>query len=101
VFQLDSWSGIPEEGEDPEWIELHHGNVALLLFRLEGERVQGAPVTHLPWVYVDDVDAHFAHAKANGAAIASEIEQQGYRAYAAEDLEGRRWTFVQARPTMA
>jgi hypothetical protein len=30
----------------------------------------------------------------------SEIEQRGYRAYTAEDLEGRRWTFLQARPTM-
>jgi uncharacterized glyoxalase superfamily protein PhnB len=101
AFQLDSWSGIPEEGEDPEWIELHHGNVALLLFRLEGESVQDAPVTHVPWVYVDDVDAHFAHAKANGATITSEIQQQGFLAYTAEDLEGRRWTFAQARPTMA
>jgi uncharacterized glyoxalase superfamily protein PhnB len=99
-FQLGSWSGIPAEGEDPSWIELHHGNVAVLLFRLEGERPQNAPVTHMPWVYVDDVDAHFANAKAAGAPIVSEIEQHGYRAYTAEDLEGRRWTFVQARPTM-
>jgi uncharacterized glyoxalase superfamily protein PhnB len=101
TFQLDSWSGIPAEGEDPEWIELHHGNVALLLFRLDGQSARDAPVTHVPWVYVDDVDAHFAHAKAAGATIASEIHQHGYRAYTAEDLEGRRWTFVQARPTMA
>ena len=101
VFQLRSWSGIPAEGEDPRWIELHHGNVALLLFRLEGPPAEDAPVTHAPWAYVDDLDAHFEHAKAAGATIVSEIEQQGYRAYAAEDLEGRRWTFAQARPTMA
>jgi uncharacterized glyoxalase superfamily protein PhnB len=101
VFQLGSWSGIPAEGEDPEWIELHQGNVAILLFRLERQRAEEAPVTHEPWVYVEDVDAHFAHAKAAGATIASEIQQRGYRAYSAEDLEGHRWTFVQARPTMA
>jgi uncharacterized glyoxalase superfamily protein PhnB len=101
VFQLGSWSGIPAEGEDSSWIELHHGNVAVLLFRLDGQRVQDAPVTHVPWVYVDDLDAHFAHAKAAGAPIVSGIEQHGYRAYTAEDLEGHRWTFVQARPTMA
>jgi uncharacterized glyoxalase superfamily protein PhnB len=100
VFQLGSWSGIPQEGEEPQWIELHHGNVALILFRLEGQRPDG-PVTHVPWVYVDDLDAHFEHARAAGATIVSDIEQQGYRAYAAEDLEGRRWTFSQARPTMA
>ena len=100
VFQLGSWSGIPAEGDDASWIELHHGNVAVLLFRLDGHRVRGAPVTHVPWAYVDDVDAHFEHARAAGATIVSEIEQHGYRAYAAEDLEGHRWTFVQARPTM-
>jgi uncharacterized glyoxalase superfamily protein PhnB len=54
----------------------------------------------MPWVYVPDLDAHFAHAEAEGATIAAGIHQQGYRAYTAEDLEGRRWTFAQARPTM-
>jgi uncharacterized glyoxalase superfamily protein PhnB len=101
AFQLGSWSGIPDEGDQPEWIELHHGNVAVLLFPLEGRRPDDAPVTHMPWAYVDDLDAHFAYAKAAGATIVSDIHQQGYRAYTAEDLEGHRWTFAQARPTMA
>jgi uncharacterized glyoxalase superfamily protein PhnB len=55
----------------------------------------------MPWVYVDELDAHFAHATGAGATIISEIRQRGYRAYTAEDLEGHRWTFAQARPTMA
>jgi uncharacterized glyoxalase superfamily protein PhnB len=101
VFQLGSWSGIPAESEQPDWIELHHGNVALLLFRAEGKPVRDAPTTHMPWAYVDDLDAHFAHAKGAGATIVSAIQQRGYRAYTAEDVEGRPWTFVQARPTMA
>ena len=101
VFQLGSWSGIPTEDEDSSWIELHHGNVAILLFGLDGQRPEGVPVTHMPWAYVDDVDAHLAHAQAAGATIVSGIEQHGYRAYTAEDLEGHRWTFAQARPTMA
>ena len=96
VFQLRSWTDILET-EEGTWIELHHGNVAILLF--EGER-DGAS-TDMPWVYVDDLDAHFAHAQAEGATIVKEIHQQGYRAYEAEDLEGRRWTFAQARPTMS
>ena len=96
VFELDSWSPVVE-GEEGTWIELHHGNVAILLFRQEGER---AAFTDMPWVYVDDLDAHFEHAKAKGATIVKEIHQIGYRAYEAEDLEGRRWTFAQARPTM-
>jgi uncharacterized glyoxalase superfamily protein PhnB len=101
VFQLGSWSGIPSEGEDATWIELHHGNVAVLLFPRDGRPLEDAPVTHTPWVYVDDLDAHFAHTETAGAKIVSGIEQHGYRAYTAEDLEGRPWTFVQARPTMA
>jgi uncharacterized glyoxalase superfamily protein PhnB len=51
-------------------------------------------------VYVDDVDAHFAHASAHGATIVSPVHQYGYRAYVAEDLEGHRWTFAQAPPSM-
>jgi uncharacterized glyoxalase superfamily protein PhnB len=101
VFQFGSWSGIPAEGDEAGWIELHHGDVAVLLFGLDGKPAQDAPVTHMPWAYVDDVDAHFAHAKAAGAKIVSGIQQQGYRAYTAEDLGGHRWTFAQARPTMA
>jgi uncharacterized glyoxalase superfamily protein PhnB len=101
VFQLGSWSGIPREGEGLDWIELHHGNVSVILFRLEGEPSQDGPVTHMAWAYVDDVDAHLEHAKASGATIVSEIEQHGFRAYTAEDLGGHRWTFAQARPTMA
>jgi uncharacterized glyoxalase superfamily protein PhnB len=101
VFQLGSWSGIPSEGEDATWIELHHGNVAVLLFPRDGRPLEDAPVTHTPWVYVDDLDAHFAHTETAGAKIVSGIKQHGYRAYTAEDLEGRPWTFVQARPTMA
>jgi uncharacterized glyoxalase superfamily protein PhnB len=97
VFQLRSWTGILETGEGT-WIEFHHGNVAILLFQREGEREGASP--DVPWVYVDDLDAHFEHAKSEGATVVSEIHQQGYRAYAAEDLEGRRWTFAQARPTM-
>ena len=96
VFQLRSWTDILET-EEGTWIEFHHGNVAILLF--EGGR-DGAS-TDMPWVYVDDLDAHFAHAQAEGATIVKEIHQQGYRAYEAEDLEGRRWTFAQARPTMS
>jgi uncharacterized glyoxalase superfamily protein PhnB len=101
VFQLGSRSGIPAEGEDAPWIELHHGDVAILLFGLDGQTVAHSPVTHAPWVYVDDLDAHFAHTESAGATIVSGIEQQGFRAYTAEDLEGRRWTFAQARPTMS
>jgi uncharacterized glyoxalase superfamily protein PhnB len=46
--------------------------------------------------YVDDIDAHFDRAKANGATILSPLEQgQEGRRYRAEDIEGHRWMFMQ------
>jgi uncharacterized glyoxalase superfamily protein PhnB len=48
-------------------------------------------------VYVDDVDAHCARARAAGAEIIEEPEDQVYgeRRYAAADPEGHRWYFGQ------
>jgi uncharacterized glyoxalase superfamily protein PhnB len=101
AFQLTSpRARIPAEGERPGWIELRVGDVPILVFRLDGSPPATTPVTHAVWVFVDDLDAHFAHAKAAGAAIVSEIHQHGFRAYEAADIEGHRWTFAQARPTM-
>jgi len=47
-------------------------------------------------VLVDDVDAHFARARAGGATIASEPADQEYgmRSYRAIDPEGHRWIFA-------
>ena len=48
-------------------------------------------------MYVEDVDAHFAHARDAGATIHAEPEDQAYgdRRYDAEDPEGHRWSFAQ------
>jgi uncharacterized glyoxalase superfamily protein PhnB len=54
-----------------------------------------------PWVIdghfiaVDDLDAHYAHARAAGATILREPEDPGigHRIYTAEDPEGHRWMF--------
>jgi len=54
-------------------------------------------VTQGLYVYVDNVDAHFARARAAGATIHSELQDMfwGDRTYVAGDLEGHRWTFAQ------
>jgi uncharacterized glyoxalase superfamily protein PhnB len=46
-------------------------------------------------VYVHDVDAHYAHAVAEGADITMELDDAffGERRYEATDLEGHRWHF--------
>lgn len=52
--------------------------------------------TQLIYVYVDDVDAHFQQAKAAGAEIVTEPEDQFYgdRSYRVRDPEGHAWSFA-------
>jgi uncharacterized glyoxalase superfamily protein PhnB len=47
------------------------------------------------YLVVEDADAHHDRAKAAGAEIVSELQDQdhGSRDYAARDLEGNRWFF--------
>ena len=48
-------------------------------------------------VYVHDIDAHYAHAVAEGADITMPVEDAFYgeRRYEATDLEGHRWHFAE------
>lgn len=47
------------------------------------------------FIYLDDVDGHYARAKAAGAAIVQEITDQDYgRTYWARDPEGHDWFFT-------
>ncbi len=66
------------------------------------------PGTDNPWdtakqgiyVYVADVDAHYARAKAAGAEIVMELEDTDYgsRGYSVRDLEGHLWSFGTYHP---
>jgi uncharacterized glyoxalase superfamily protein PhnB len=58
-------------------------------------RLGGA--TQSLYVYVDDVDKHYEHAKKAGAKIIREPQDQFYgdRNYGAEDPEGHQWYFAQ------
>jgi uncharacterized glyoxalase superfamily protein PhnB len=105
VFGFEAPSALPE-GDDPltdeeygfPWIELHAGNASVVIEPLEGP-ADHARVTHVPWVFVDDLEGHLARAREHGAEIAQEIARTGFTSYGALDLEGRRWRFAQARPT--
>jgi uncharacterized glyoxalase superfamily protein PhnB len=99
AFSLGPPDEFTSEDHEHSWIEFRIGNSSVMLFQLDGVRDQNAPATHAPWVYVDDLDAHFEQARSGGATILSPIKQDGYRAYQAADLEGNRWIFAQARPT--
>lgn len=59
----------------------------------------GGSSTQSLYVMVDDVDEHFAHARANGATIITEPENaHGHRRYLAADPEGHHWQFWTALP---
>jgi uncharacterized glyoxalase superfamily protein PhnB len=65
-------------------------------------REVGGANTQTLFVYVNDVDAHFARARAAGASIVSELETKSYgddygtnRSYELEDLDGHHWWFAQ------
>ncbi len=53
--------------------------------------------TSLVYVIVDDVDGHYARAKAAGAQIIDEPKDQsyGYRHYGCADPQGHEWWFAQ------
>jgi uncharacterized glyoxalase superfamily protein PhnB len=103
AFGFESPDPLPE-GPDPlpegeyghPWIEFRVGHASLMVFKAEAG--PAGPPTHEVWVAVDDLDAHLARAQARGAKVVQPIRQTGFRAYVAEDPEGRRWTIAQARP---
>jgi uncharacterized glyoxalase superfamily protein PhnB len=99
AFGFETTTSLPDEdSEGFTWIEIRIGNGAIMLYPAVGETTG---VTHQPFVYVDDVEAHLATASASGATIVEPIKHHGFKAYVAEDPEGRRWTFAQARSTMS
>jgi uncharacterized glyoxalase superfamily protein PhnB len=107
AFGFESPDPLPE-GDDPlpetehghPWIEFRVGNSSLIIFRLING-FSSIPSRHLPWVYVDDIEKHFQRAESEGAVIVEKLDSPwGLPMYTAADLEGNRWTFAQARPTM-
>jgi uncharacterized glyoxalase superfamily protein PhnB len=99
AFGFTPAGALPEDDDTHGWIEFDVGNCSVILFTLD-DAANASAVTHVPWVFVDDLDAHLARTQASGATIVQPVHQHGYRAYVAADLEGHRWTFAQARPTM-
>lgn len=67
----------------------------------------GRPDPSNPWtttpgvyVYVRDIDPHYARARAAGATIVRELHDTSYgaREYSAKDLEGQLWSFGTYHP---
>lgn len=102
------------DGEDGvvEHSELTYGEALMMIGDERRQQTLGRPMvsplsagnrcTQALMLFVDDVDAHCAHAKANGAQIAYEPKTTDYgedywtdRSYGCLDLEGHFWWFCQ------
>lgn len=97
VFQLEPTTDIPGQEGDPDhtWIEFRIGTSFIALWG------GGGPTgSDSPFIYVDDLDAHFKHTEASGATVVSPIIEHGFRSYTAADCEGRHWVFAQSGPRL-
>ena len=84
------------------WLELGDGVVMIgrsgaELHGIYSPRATDGKVTCMVNVFVEDVDAHYERAVAEGAEITSEINDAffGYRRYEAKDHEGHSWHFAE------
>jgi uncharacterized glyoxalase superfamily protein PhnB len=78
--------------------QMHLGSAWLMVSHAAAENRTPAELgfrTQMLTVFVDDVDAHFEHARAAGAKIFEELHETiyGERPFGAVDLEGHRWLF--------
>ena len=85
-----SHSHVELELDDGSWIKMgrpHTGNERAARGEHSWVTIQ---------VEIDDVDAHFARAKAAGATIVDDVQDNPYgdRFYRAVDPEGQLWSFV-------
>lgn len=114
VFGFEVRLRIEGEAGRIEHSELVFGDGLIMVSSAGGKAERPVPVpgaspravqgnnTQMLCIFVDDVDAHCAHARASGARIIDEPSTQDYgddywsdRSYRAEDLEGHHWWFMQ------
>jgi uncharacterized glyoxalase superfamily protein PhnB len=85
--------------------QLTFGDGAVIVGDVRNDRRPPRPgeVTHSVMVRVDDVDAHCARARTNGALILMEPTdfEYGERQYTAEDPAGHQWAFSETLDDVA
>jgi len=87
-----------EPGGRVDGAQMHLGDAWIMLNSARPGSASPAQVGHDTQsltVFVEDVDAHFAGAKAAGAKIVEDLHETEYgeRQYGALDLEGHHWLF--------
>ena len=77
--------------------EMTLNGAPIMLGQMAGSAAQGAASaqSHAVFIYLPDVDAHYARARAAGAEIAAAPRDLPYgRSYTAHDPEGHVWYFT-------
>ena len=105
-FLVDAFGFAPGGVQrNPDGVAVHGevraGDLLIWLHRVDPEHNLGSPRLQSVAsgglvVHIDDVDAHWAHARQHGARVESEPQDQPYgqREYGARDTEGHRWWFA-------
>jgi uncharacterized glyoxalase superfamily protein PhnB len=104
AFGFEKHLVVPGENGTVAHAQLTLGNGMIMLGsarddefgrRVKPPRETGGIGTQSAYVIVEDADAHYARAKAAGAEIVMEVEDQDYggRLYSCLDPEGHLWSF--------
>jgi uncharacterized glyoxalase superfamily protein PhnB len=104
AFGFERHLVVPGENGTVAHAQLTFGNGMIMLGsaredefgqRVKSPREIGGIGTQSAYVIVEDADAHYARAKAAGAEIVMEVEDQDYggRLYSCLDPEGHLWSF--------
>ncbi len=111
AFGFEPQLVVEGEGERIEHAQLTHGTGMIMLGsggateydELVASAPEGGRATIGLYVIVADVDGHAARARAAGAEIVSEPEDQDYggRLYTCRDFEGNVWSFGSYDPWQA
>ncbi|HZD23543.1 MAG TPA: hypothetical protein VE569_09105 [Acidimicrobiia bacterium] len=79
-------------------MEFRVGDGLLVVLKRQ-DRANIESPTHVPWIFVDDLDAHYAMTTAGGVRVIEDIHHYGYQAYTVEGPEGHHWTVAQNLPS--
>jgi uncharacterized glyoxalase superfamily protein PhnB len=84
--------------DNPDGAQMHLGDAWIMLTRMREGRAtpkEAGHATQFLTVFVEDVEAHYARAKAEGAKIFEEPHETIYGEwqFGVEDLGGHRWIF--------
>lgn len=103
AFGFKSRMTVPGPDDTVAHAEMTSGDAGMIMLGSAGKPDAANPwsdASHGIYVVVEDVDAHYARAKAAGAEIVMELRDTDYgaRDYSARDPDGNLWCFGTYQP---